>query len=77
MMRFQARSPQPDRVLAELLAEQKRADRLLQALVYLALGFLLGLMLTQFLFRMRRFLSRHQWAVYRCGGRRKAPTTSG
>jgi len=52
---LQARSPQPDRVLAELLAEQKRTNRLLQALVYLALGFLLGLMLTQFLFRMRIF----------------------
>jgi ubiquinone biosynthesis protein len=52
---LQGRSSQPERVMAELLAEQKRTNRLLQALVYLALGFLLGLMLTQFLFRARVF----------------------
>jgi ubiquinone biosynthesis protein len=52
---LQARSPQPDRALTELLAEQKRTNRLLQALVYLALGFLLGLMAAQLLFRARIF----------------------
>jgi ubiquinone biosynthesis protein len=52
---LQGRSQQPERVMSELLAEQKRTNRLLQALVYLGLGFLLGLMLTQFLFRVRIF----------------------
>jgi len=52
---LRARAPQPERLLTELLVEQRRTNRLLQALVYLALGFLLGLMLTQFWFRLRIF----------------------
>jgi ubiquinone biosynthesis protein len=54
-LRARARAPQPERLLTELLVEQRRTNRLLQALVYTALGFLLGLMLTQFWFRLRIF----------------------
>jgi ubiquinone biosynthesis protein len=43
---LKARAQQPERVVAELLAEQKKTNRLLQALVYLGLGFLLGLVVT-------------------------------
>jgi ubiquinone biosynthesis protein len=40
--------PQPDRLMAELLTEQKRTNRLLQRLGYLAVGFVLGLLAVQF-----------------------------
>ncbi len=41
--------------LKQLLAEQKRTNRLLQALVWGGLGFALGLMLMQFLIRVQMF----------------------
>jgi ubiquinone biosynthesis protein len=41
--------------LKQLLAEQKRTNRLLQAMVWGGLGFALGLMLMQFLIRVQMF----------------------
>jgi ubiquinone biosynthesis protein len=43
------------RALDELLAEQKRTNRLLQALVYGGVGFVLGLLAMQFVVRVRLF----------------------
>jgi ubiquinone biosynthesis protein len=44
---------QPNRELLELLAEQKRTNRLLQGIVYGGLGFFLGLLAMQILTRVR------------------------
>jgi ubiquinone biosynthesis protein len=44
-----------DALLLELLAEQKRTNRLLQGLIYAFVGFGLGLLLTQFIVRVRLF----------------------
>ncbi len=41
--------------LRALLAEQKRTNRLLQTIIYLGMGFVLGLMVTQLLVRIRLF----------------------
>ena len=43
------------RQLEELLAEQKRTNKLLQALIYAAIGFALGLIVMQFVVRVRVF----------------------
>jgi ubiquinone biosynthesis protein len=43
------------RALEELLAEQKRTNRLLQALVYGGVGFVLGMLAMQFIVRVRLF----------------------
>ena len=43
------------RELQELLVEQKRTNRLLQGIVYGAIGFALGLIVMQFLVRVRLF----------------------
>lgn len=43
------------RVLQELLLEQKRTNRLLQALMYGGIGFVLGLVVMQFIVRVRVF----------------------
>ena len=43
------------RELQELLAEQKRTNRLLQRIVYGGVGFVLGLLVMQILMRMRHF----------------------
>jgi ubiquinone biosynthesis protein len=43
------------RQLEELLAEQKRTNKLLQALIYAAIGFALGLIVMQFVVRVRLF----------------------
>ena len=43
------------RELAELLAEQKRTNKLLQSLVYGGMGFVLGLLAMQLLIRIRIF----------------------
>lgn len=40
---------------AELLAEQKRTNRLLQALIYAGIGFALGVVMIQFIIRVRVF----------------------
>jgi ubiquinone biosynthesis protein len=42
-----------DHALAELLAEQKRTNSLLQKIIYSGLGFVLGLVLIQLYLRMR------------------------
>ena len=39
----------------ELLAAQKRTNKLLQAIVYGGMGFVLGLLAMQFLLRVRLF----------------------
>jgi ubiquinone biosynthesis protein len=41
--------------MEELLAEQKRTNRLLQALLYGGVGFLLGLVALQLMARVRAF----------------------
>ncbi|MFZ3220381.1 MAG: ubiquinone biosynthesis regulatory protein kinase UbiB [Rhodoferax sp.] len=43
------------RVMDELLAEQRRTNRLLQALVYAVIGFALGMIVMQFVVRVRLF----------------------
>ena len=43
------------RELAELLAEQKRTNKLLQSLVYGGMGFVLGLLVMQLFIRIRIF----------------------
>ena len=43
------------RQLEELLAEQKRTNRLLQTLIYAGIGFVLGLLAMQLLVRVRVF----------------------
>ena len=43
------------RELLELLAEQKRTNKLLQAIIYGGVGFLLGLVAMQVLLRIRLF----------------------
>jgi ubiquinone biosynthesis protein len=43
------------RELAELLAEQRRTNKLLQALIYGGLGFVLGLIVVQFLLQVKLF----------------------
>ncbi|MBV8618310.1 MAG: ubiquinone biosynthesis regulatory protein kinase UbiB [Curvibacter sp.] len=45
----------PDKALELLLAEQRRTNRLLQALIYGGVGFLLGLLAFQWLIRVRLF----------------------
>jgi ubiquinone biosynthesis protein len=46
---LQANKPGDDRLAAQLLLEQKRTNRLLQSLIYIAFGFVLGLIAMQFL----------------------------
>ena len=46
---------QPQRELLALLQEQRRTNRLLQSLVYGGMGFVLGLLVMQFVVRMRIF----------------------
>ena len=43
----------PSQALEQLLAEQKRTNRLLQRLLYAGLGFVLGLIVVQFVIRIR------------------------
>ena len=45
----------PQQALQELLEAQKRTNRLLQAIIYGGLGFVLGLLAMQFLVRVRLF----------------------
>jgi len=45
----------PDRVMQELLQEQKRTNRLLQSLVSALIGFALGMIVMQFIVRVRIF----------------------
>jgi ubiquinone biosynthesis protein len=47
--------PDARRELLELLAEQKRTNRLLQGLVYGGVGFAIGLIVMQLLVRVRLF----------------------
>jgi ubiquinone biosynthesis protein len=49
------RPADPRRELLELLAEQKRTNKLLQGLVYGGLGFVLGLIVMQIVVRVRLF----------------------
>jgi ubiquinone biosynthesis protein len=49
------RKPQPDRLMADLLAEQKRTNRLLQGVLYGGFGFVLGLLVMQLWTRLRIF----------------------
>lgn len=41
--------------MQELLAEQRRTNRLLQGIIYGGMGFVLGLLALQFLIRIRFF----------------------
>jgi ubiquinone biosynthesis protein len=50
---LQQQKGQHDHALAELLAEQKRTNSLLQKIIYGGLGFVLGLVLLQFLLRIK------------------------
>lgn len=52
---LQQRPSDTKRELAELLAEQRRTNKLLQALIYGGLGFVLGLIVVQVLLRVRLF----------------------
>ena len=52
---LKGRKPQPDRLMADLLAEQKRTNRLLQGLLYGGFGFVLGLLVMQLWSRLRIF----------------------
>ena len=52
---LKGRKPQPDRLMADLLAEQKRTNRLLQGVLYGGFGFVLGLVVMQFWTRLRIF----------------------
>jgi len=52
---LKGRKPQPDRLMADLLAEQKRTNRLLQGLLYGGFGFVLGLLVMQLWTRLRIF----------------------
>ena len=45
----------PGRALEELLAEQKRTNRMLQAVIYGGVGFVLGLVTMQLLNRLQVF----------------------
>jgi len=49
------RRTEPTPLVRELLEAQKRTNRLLQSLIYGGLGFVLGLLLMQWLVRMRLF----------------------
>ena len=49
------RPPDHRRELLELLAAQKRTNRLLQAIIYGGIGFVLGLIAMQVLVRVRLF----------------------
>jgi ubiquinone biosynthesis protein len=44
-----------NRELLELLIEQRRTNRLLQAIIYGGIGFALGLLVMQFVVRIRLF----------------------
>ncbi|MCC2676338.1 MAG: ubiB, partial [Ramlibacter sp.] len=44
-----------DGQMQELIAEQKRTNRLLQGIIYGGLGFALGLLVMQFVVRVRLF----------------------
>jgi ubiquinone biosynthesis protein len=52
---LQQKPPDDKRELLELLAEQKRTNRLLQSLIYGGIGFALGLIVMQLLVRVRLF----------------------
>ena len=52
---LQRKPARDDRVLRELLQEQRRTNRLLQGIAYGAIGFALGLIVMQFLVRVRWF----------------------
>jgi ubiquinone biosynthesis protein len=52
---LKGRKPKPDSLMADLLAEQKRTNRLLQGLVYSGFGFVLGLLVMQLWTHLRIF----------------------
>ena len=52
---LKGRKPKPDSLMADLLAEQKRTNRLLQGLLYGGFGFVLGLLVMQLWSRLRIF----------------------
>jgi ubiquinone biosynthesis protein len=52
---LKGRKPKPDSLMADLLAEQKRTNRLLQGLLYSGFGFVLGLLVMQLWTRLRIF----------------------
>jgi ubiquinone biosynthesis protein len=52
---LKGRKPQPDSLMADLLTEQKRTNRLLQGVLYGGFGFLLGLLAMQLWTRLRFF----------------------
>ncbi|NBT53550.1 MAG: ubiquinone biosynthesis regulatory protein kinase UbiB [Betaproteobacteria bacterium] len=52
---LKGRKPKPDSLMADLLAEQKRTNRLLQGLLYGGFGFVLGLLVMQLWTRLRIF----------------------
>ena len=54
-LRFQTRPPADMRALEEILAEQKRTNRMLQAVIYGGLGFVLGLVTMQLINRWQVF----------------------
>ena len=52
---LKGRKPKPDPLMADLLAEQKRTNRLLQGLLYSGFGFVLGLLVMQLWTSLRIF----------------------
>ena len=52
---LKGRKPKPDSLMADLLAEQKRTNRLLQGLLYGGFGFVLGLLVMQLWTSLRIF----------------------
>ncbi len=52
---LKGRKPKPDSLMADLLAEQKRTNRLLQGLLYSGFGFVLGLLVMQLWTSLRIF----------------------
>jgi ubiquinone biosynthesis protein len=52
---LKGRKPKPDSLMADLLAEQKRTNRLLQGLLYSGFGFVLGLLVMQLWTHLRIF----------------------
>ena len=52
---LKGRKPKPDPLMADLLAEQKRINRLLQGLLYSGFGFVLGLLVMQLWTSLRIF----------------------
>ena len=52
---LKGRKPKPDSLMADLLAEQKRTNRLLQGLLFSGFGFVLGLLVMQLWTHLRIF----------------------